>query len=137
MGGEILLILFFVLIFFGADKIPEIARGLGKGLSEIKKATDEIKEEITNSTSGIRNEINDIRSDVDTSIQDARRNFDDVRTEIHSTSREVSLESSTMGTDGGLSIYEEIKRSEENLPPAADLSKKTPTNDNVDFAANI
>ncbi|GAB4239148.1 MAG: twin-arginine translocase TatA/TatE family subunit [Ekhidna sp.] len=36
----------FVLIFFGAKKIPEIARGMGKGIREFKDATKEIKNEI-------------------------------------------------------------------------------------------
>lgn len=45
-GWEIMIILLFVLIFFGANKIPEIARGLGKGIREFKDATKEIKDEI-------------------------------------------------------------------------------------------
>lgn len=50
MGGqEILLILAVILIFFGAKKIPELARGLGKGIREFKDATKEIKEEVENS----------------------------------------------------------------------------------------
>ncbi|WP_026135898.1 Sec-independent protein translocase subunit TatA/TatB [Nafulsella turpanensis] len=47
MGGyEILLILFVVLIFFGAKKIPELARGLGQGIREFKEATKEISDEL-------------------------------------------------------------------------------------------
>ena len=45
-GPEIILILAVILIFFGAKRIPELARGLGKGLREFKDATKEIKEEI-------------------------------------------------------------------------------------------
>ena len=45
-GWEILLILMVLLIFFGAKKIPELARGLGKGIREFKDATKEIKDEI-------------------------------------------------------------------------------------------
>lgn len=48
-GWEIMIILLFVLIFFGASKIPEIARGLGKGIREFKDATKEIKDEIDGS----------------------------------------------------------------------------------------
>ncbi|WP_245966098.1 twin-arginine translocase TatA/TatE family subunit [Thermaurantimonas aggregans] len=47
--GEIVFILLFVLLFFGADSIPEIARSLGRGLYEIRRATQEIKNEITRS----------------------------------------------------------------------------------------
>lgn len=45
-GWEIMIILLFVLIFFGANKIPEIARGMGRGIREFKDATKEIKDEI-------------------------------------------------------------------------------------------
>ena len=45
-GWEILLILLVLLIFFGAKKIPELAKGLGKGIKEFKNSTNEIKDEI-------------------------------------------------------------------------------------------
>lgn len=45
-GWEILLILLVLLIFFGAKKIPELARGLGRGIREFKDATKEIRDEI-------------------------------------------------------------------------------------------
>ena len=45
-GWEILLILLVLLIFFGAKKIPELAKGVGKGIKEFKNATNKIKEEI-------------------------------------------------------------------------------------------
>ena len=43
---EMLVVALFILIFFGAKKIPEIARGMGKGIREFKDATKEIKSEI-------------------------------------------------------------------------------------------
>lgn len=47
MGGwEVLLILVIFIVLFGAKKIPEMARGLGKGIREFKDATSEIKDEI-------------------------------------------------------------------------------------------
>ncbi len=48
-GAEIAIILFIVVMVFGADKIPEIARGLGKGMRTLKNATNDIKHEITKS----------------------------------------------------------------------------------------
>jgi sec-independent protein translocase protein TatA len=39
-GGEIILILASVLILFGPKKLPELAKGLGQGIKEFKKATD-------------------------------------------------------------------------------------------------
>ena len=43
---ELLLILLIILLLFGARKIPEIARGLGKSVAEFKKGTKDIEEEI-------------------------------------------------------------------------------------------
>ena len=45
-GWEWVLIILLVLVFFGAKKIPELARGLGKGIREFKDATREIKRHI-------------------------------------------------------------------------------------------
>lgn len=45
-GPEIFVIIFAILLLFGAKKIPELARGLGKGIREFKDATKEIKDEI-------------------------------------------------------------------------------------------
>jgi sec-independent protein translocase protein TatA len=46
-GWEIVLILAVVLILFGAKKLPELAKGLGTGIKEFKKATREVTEEMT------------------------------------------------------------------------------------------
>ncbi len=50
---EILIILLFILIFFGAKKIPDIAQGLGKGIKEFKKATRDVQEEIQGSVTAV------------------------------------------------------------------------------------
>jgi len=46
-GWEIVLILAVVLILFGAKKLPELAKGLGQGIKEFKKATREVTDEIS------------------------------------------------------------------------------------------
>ena len=46
---EVFVIMLIVVMVFGADKIPEIARGLGKGMRQIKDATNDIKKEINDS----------------------------------------------------------------------------------------
>ena len=45
-GGEIILILALILILFGAKKLAELAKGLGQGIKEFKKATREVSDEI-------------------------------------------------------------------------------------------
>ncbi|HEX2099542.1 MAG TPA: twin-arginine translocase TatA/TatE family subunit [Candidatus Synoicihabitans sp.] len=43
---EIIIILFIVLLLFGAKKLPELARGLGKSMNEFKKASNEMEREM-------------------------------------------------------------------------------------------
>ena len=45
--GELLIIMFVVLILFGGKKIPEIAKNLGKGINEFKKGLNDLKKEVT------------------------------------------------------------------------------------------
>ncbi|MGR3812154.1 Sec-independent protein translocase subunit TatA/TatB [Jiulongibacter sp. NS-SX5] len=51
-GTEIFVILFVILLFFGAKKLPELARGLGKGIKEFKDATNDVKENIEKAAKG-------------------------------------------------------------------------------------
>lgn len=53
-----------VLLLFGANKIPEIAKGLGKGLREFRKATDDIKREINDQTREIKHDVNKFKDDL-------------------------------------------------------------------------
>ena len=57
-GSELFFIMFIVLMLFGSKKIPEIARGLGKGLREMKDAAGGIEREITK-------EMNDFKDNTD------------------------------------------------------------------------
>lgn len=52
---EIALIILAIIILFGGKKLPELARGLGLGLKEFKKATREIKDEVENVTDDFEN----------------------------------------------------------------------------------
>jgi sec-independent protein translocase protein TatA len=45
--SELLIILIVVLLLFGPKKLPELARGLGRGIQEFKKAADDVKKELT------------------------------------------------------------------------------------------
>lgn len=73
-GAEIAFILFIVVMVFGADKVPEIARGLGKGMTTLKNATNDIKSEITKSAD---------KNGIDTSIvSDVQKQLDSVKNDI-------------------------------------------------------
>ena len=51
---EIALVILVVIILFGGKKLPELARGLGLGLREFKKAKQEIKDEVNNVTEEVK-----------------------------------------------------------------------------------
>ena len=84
-GAEIFFILFIVLMVFGADKVPEIARGLGKGLRQLKDATNDIKQEINDSAKGhgidtdlakdINSEINKVKDDIEKATGPIKRSL--------------------------------------------------------------
>lgn len=48
-GGELLVVMLLVVMLFGADKIPEIARGIGKGIKQVRNAASDIQNEIKDS----------------------------------------------------------------------------------------
>ena len=56
-GPEILIILLFVVLFFGANKIPELAKGLGKAMRELKDASNEIKKDIRDSSNKLKDDL--------------------------------------------------------------------------------
>jgi|WetSurMetagenome_2_1015567.scaffolds.fasta_scaffold1652489_1 sec-independent protein translocase protein TatA len=65
-GGEIFVIILAIIIVFGPKRLPEIARGFGKGMREFKKATDEIKKEIMDAdiSKDISKDIKDINNEL-------------------------------------------------------------------------
>ncbi|HAN19585.1 MAG: hypothetical protein A2X13_14920 [Bacteroidetes bacterium GWC2_33_15] len=69
-GSEIFIVFLVILLLFGADKIPEIAKALGKGAREFKKAADEIKKEINSQGSDLKNDLKDIKKDIDKTKND-------------------------------------------------------------------
>ncbi|TMM56129.1 twin-arginine translocase TatA/TatE family subunit [Maribacter algarum] len=82
-GGEIFFIMFIVVMVFGADKIPGIAKGLGKGMRQLKDATEDIKQEIQRSAE---------KQGIDTTIvSDIKKDIDDVKGNLTSgLSKEIN-----------------------------------------------
>ena len=76
-GAEIFFILFIVVMVFGADKIPGIAKGLGQGMRQLKDATDDIKREIHKSAEkqGIDTSFT---KEIEKDLKDVKKNIDDV-----------------------------------------------------------
>ncbi|CAI8379228.1 MAG: twin-arginine translocase TatA/TatE family subunit [Flavobacteriaceae bacterium] len=74
-GAEIAIILFIAVIFLGADKIPELARNLARGLNEIKHATNDIKREINSSSESIKK--HSITKDVDKELSKVKKDLEE------------------------------------------------------------
>ncbi|HKJ47702.1 MAG TPA: twin-arginine translocase TatA/TatE family subunit [Christiangramia sp.] len=82
-GAEIAFIMFILVMVFGADKIPDIARGLGKGMKAVRNASNDIKSEIqksaekqgidTDFTKDVRGEIDKVKEDIDEITGSVRR----------------------------------------------------------------
>ena len=74
-GQEIFVVMVVILLLFGADKLPEFAKTIGKGMRDFRKASDEIRREIESSTRDIRNEMNDIGESLTHDAEEIRGNI--------------------------------------------------------------
>ena len=80
-GAELVFVFFIILLVFGADKVPEIARTLGKGMRQVRNATQDIKDEIQKSaekqgldTKQIEQEIKEVKDEVEDIAGSIKRN---------------------------------------------------------------
>lgn len=80
-GSEILLILVFILIFFGSKSIPGLAKTLGRTIYQIKEATSEIQGEIKKSTGDMKNDLN-LKSLMLETEEDIRRPLDQMASDL-------------------------------------------------------
>jgi TatA/E family protein of Tat protein translocase len=58
-GGEVIMIVFVILLLFGGKGIPNIARTLGKGMREFKDAASGLQKDIQQSTGGLTDQVNE------------------------------------------------------------------------------
>ena len=81
-GGEMVLIIGVILMLFGSDKIPEMARGLARVINQVKSASNELKSEITKSVdeTGV---INDIKESVNVEDIKKRMGIDDIKKSVN------------------------------------------------------
>ena len=80
-GAEIVFIFFIVLLVFGADKIPTIARGLAKGMTQIRQATNDIKSEIQKSAT-VENPSKAIPDSLTKEVKEVKKDFDELTDSI-------------------------------------------------------
>jgi sec-independent protein translocase protein TatA len=65
---ELIVIFVVVLLLFGSQRLPDLARGLGKGIREFKKAANDIKSELDSAP--IKKEMREIEGDIKKDLQD-------------------------------------------------------------------
>ena len=80
-GAEIVFIFFVVLLIFGADKIPSIARTLAKGINQVRNATNEIKTEIQKSVD-TKNPAVDAGKEIKNQVHKVKEDFDELTDSI-------------------------------------------------------
>lgn len=101
-GGELLVIILVVFLVFGPQKMPEIARKIGKAMNEMKKASNDLTREFRQEASGIRSEI-----------REAQEN---VREEVNSVNREVNVTRARVRDDLSIKLDEPVAPANEENP---------------------
>lgn len=129
-GQEIFVIVIVALLLFGAEKLPEIAKGLGKGMRDFKKATDDIRRELEDSTREVRKDLNDvtesIKGDVNNFTENVTRDVNDVsdsiRSEVNDVTQSVESEVNDM-SQTFQNEYTDLSQtvSDESPAPAAEV----------------
>jgi sec-independent protein translocase protein TatA len=91
-GGELIFIIFIALMLFGSDKIPAIARTLGKGMAQLKNATNEIKTEIQKSAdeNGVTDSLKEVTQNFTKEVDEIRKGVDvNITNPLESTTQDI------------------------------------------------
>ncbi|MFC2113508.1 twin-arginine translocase TatA/TatE family subunit [Bacteroidota bacterium] len=81
-GQEIVILALAVLLLFGSKKIPEMAKGLGKGMREFRKAADDIKRELNDAAPEITDELKDMGESIKNSAGDVAKDFTKLKDDL-------------------------------------------------------
>jgi sec-independent protein translocase protein TatA len=128
-GGELIFILFIVLMLFGSDKVPEMARTMGKAMAQLKNATNDIKKEIQKGAidNGLDQKmLNDLTHNITSEINSAKANLlgnsnplrgisDNFSTEVDKIKNSIVDENTTPVTEISTQTEIEVENTTENL----------------------
>jgi sec-independent protein translocase protein TatA len=89
-GGEIVLVMLLALLFFGSKAIPDIAKTLGKGMREFKKATNEIQREINDYSSDIKKDMDEISNTVNKQATEIKKEMNEVSSSVSRDADEIT-----------------------------------------------
>jgi len=129
-GGELIFIMFIVLMLFGSDKVPEMARTMGKAMAQLKNATNDIKSEIqkgaadngfdqkmlSDLTNNITSEINSVKANLLGDTNPLKGISDSFSSEINKAKDGLLGENTTSLADiSSTTTVEKDKLSEEKI----------------------
>ncbi len=80
-GAELVFVFFIVLLVFGADRIPSLARTLAKGITQVRRATRDIKSEIQNSVD-IEESTKSITKGIEEEVGKVKKDFNDIEDSV-------------------------------------------------------
>lgn len=128
-GGELIFIMFIVLMLFGSDKVPEMARTMGKAMAQLKNATNDIKNEIQKGAEANgfdQNMLSDLTNNITSEINSAKTNLlgdsNPLKGISDSFSSEIDQVKSSVVNDNSTTSSIESDDSKEDL--LADESRK-------------
>ncbi len=88
-GGELLVIMLVAFLVFGPEKMPEIARKVGKAMNQMKKASNDLTREFKKETSSLQSEINKVKSGINAEIDSVSREYTNTKSKIYEQIEEV------------------------------------------------
>ncbi len=128
-GGELIFIMFVVLMLFGSDKVPEMARTMGKAMAQLKNATNDIKNEIqkgaeangfdqnmlSDLTNNITSEINSVKTNLIGDSNPLKEISDNFSSEIDKVKSSIVDENPTAVTENSSRSSIETNNSNKDL----------------------
>ena len=120
-GGEILIIIIVIYLVFGPKKIPEFARMLGKGINEMRRATNDIRSEITR-------EANKVKSDIGIDIDDPLKTERKAKPTSNSNTEPYNPKNGEVGVEE----KKEEKKEKEKVKPKGKKTTKKPPKDKTE-----
>lgn len=122
-GSEIVVILLFVLIFFGAKSIPGMARGLGKGMRQIKDASQDVQDEIRKTTTEMKRDVNisralhDAKNTIESPVKEFTKDLKQSAVEVGKTIDEDGEEVKTKAPSPKVEESTKLKNENPNIKP--------------------
>jgi len=122
--GEIMLIFLVILMLFGSKKIPDLARSLGKGFNEFRRAADDIKREFDKDTTEIREDLHLLQGGLREKIDETRELIDASLREKGGSDLSSNIANIDEGNPPRIVILDSPEVGNQQEPPSISLPRK-------------